>query len=80
MGAFKTILMNYKGKLYAKINGKYIECTQTVQELENEIEQLKKQVSLMPRLLEFYADNFRRTDQDFDKVVKMFFEKLNKTE
>jgi hypothetical protein len=33
---------------------------------------------LMPRLLAFYADNFRRTDQDFDKVVKMFFEKLNK--
>lgn len=33
---------------------------------------------LMPRLLEFYADNFRHTDQDFDKVVKMYFEKLNK--
>ena len=43
--------MNYKGKLYAKINGKYIECTQTVQDLENEIKSLKKQVSLMPRLL-----------------------------
>lgn len=70
--------MNYKGKLYAKINGKYIECTQTVQDLENEIKSLKKQVSLMPRLLAFYADNFRRTDQDFDKVVKMYFEKLIK--
>lgn len=70
--------MNYKGKLYAKINGKYIECTQTVQDLENEIKSLKKQVSLMPRLLAFYADNFRHTDQDFDKVVKMYFEKLTK--
>jgi hypothetical protein len=38
----------------------------------------KHAADLMPRLLAFYADNFRRTDQDFDKVVKMFFEKLNK--
>lgn len=33
--------MKYKGKVYAKINGKYIECTQTVEELETEIQRLK---------------------------------------
>lgn len=29
--------MEYKGKLYAKINNKYIECTETVEDLENPI-------------------------------------------
>lgn len=32
--------MEYKGKLYAKIAGKYIECTESIQDLENKIEQL----------------------------------------
>ena len=30
--------MEYKGKVYAKINGKYIECTETIAELEAKIE------------------------------------------
>ena len=29
--------MEYKGKVYAKINGKYIECTETIADLENPI-------------------------------------------
>lgn len=33
--------MEYKGKVYAKINGKYIECTQTIQELEDRISKLE---------------------------------------
>ena len=36
--------MEYKGRLYAKINGKYIECTETVQDLEIKI--LKLEVDL----------------------------------
>lgn len=34
--------MKYEGKVYAKIAGRYIECTQTVKELEDKIFQLKK--------------------------------------
>ena len=33
--------MEYKGKVYAKINGKYIECTETGQQLEDEISKLE---------------------------------------
>ena len=33
--------MEYKGKVYAKINGKYIECTETVQQLEDKISKLE---------------------------------------
>jgi len=33
--------MEYKGKVYAKINGKYIECTQTVEDLEAKIKELE---------------------------------------
>jgi len=33
--------MEYKGKVYAKIAGKYIDCTQTVEELEAEIKKYK---------------------------------------
>jgi hypothetical protein len=29
--------MEYKGKLYGKINGKYVECTETVVDLKNPI-------------------------------------------
>ena len=38
--------MKYKGKVYAKINGKYIECTQTVADLENKIKELESQLAL----------------------------------
>lgn len=31
--------MEYKGKVYAKISGKYIECTETINDLEAKIEQ-----------------------------------------
>ena len=34
--------MEYNGKLYAKIAGKYIDCTQTINDLENEIKFLKR--------------------------------------
>jgi hypothetical protein len=33
--------MKYKGKLYAKINGKYIQCTESVEQLENRIKELE---------------------------------------
>lgn len=36
--------MEYTGKLYAKINGKYIECTESVKDLEDQIASLKEQV------------------------------------
>ena len=36
--------MKYVGKVYGRINGKYIECTQAVEQLEKEIERLKLEV------------------------------------
>ena len=33
--------MIYKGKVYAKINGRYLECTETIEDLEKQIEYLK---------------------------------------
>jgi len=33
--------VEYKGKLYAKIGGKYIECTQSVEDLEGRISNLE---------------------------------------
>ena len=45
--------MEYKGKLYAKINGKYIECTESVEQLENRIKELENQ----KRKLEFMVEN-----------------------
>ena len=33
--------MEYKGKLYAKISNKYIECTKTVEDLENRAKELE---------------------------------------
>lgn len=38
--------MEYKGKVYAKIGGKYIECTQTIEDLENEIKEYKERIDL----------------------------------
>jgi len=35
--------MEYKGKVYAKIKGKYIECTETIEELENPV--IKKDIN-----------------------------------
>lgn len=37
----KNKKMEYKGKVYAKINGKYIECTETVQQLKDKISKLQ---------------------------------------
>jgi hypothetical protein len=37
--------MEYKGKVYAKIGCKFIECSQTVEDLENEIKSLKEKLS-----------------------------------
>ena len=37
----KLKTMEYKGKVYAKINGKYIECTETVQQSEDKISKLE---------------------------------------
>jgi hypothetical protein len=37
--------MEYRGKVYAKINGKYIECTETVNDLEQQIKELKNKWS-----------------------------------
>jgi len=36
--------MEYKGKVYAKIGGKYIACTETVADLENRIKELESQL------------------------------------
>ena len=33
--------IEYKGKLYAKINGKYIQCTESVEQLERRIKELE---------------------------------------
>jgi len=38
--------MEYKGMVYAKINGKYIECTETIEDLEKPI--LKKDIKGNP--------------------------------
>ena len=38
--------MKYEGKLYAKLNGRYIELTQTVEDLENEIAELKSKADI----------------------------------
>ena len=35
--------MEYKGKLYAKVGGKFIECTETVQQLESRIKELESE-------------------------------------
>ena len=43
--------MEYKGKLYAKINGKYVECTESVQDLENQIEELKNQINILNSMI-----------------------------
>ena len=43
--------MKYTGKVYAKINGKYIECTQTVENLEEKIKELSSEwISINDRL------------------------------
>jgi cell division septum initiation protein DivIVA len=36
--------MEYKGRVYGKVGGKYIELTQTVEDLENEIKSLKEKL------------------------------------
>lgn len=45
--------MEYKGKLYAKVNGKYIECTETVQQLESRIKELENNTT---ELIEYIDD------------------------
>ena len=37
--------MKYEDKLYGKLRGKYIQCTQQVSDLENEIVSLKNQLN-----------------------------------
>ena len=37
--------MEYKGKVYAKINGKYIECTETINDLELKVKELNSKWS-----------------------------------
>ena len=39
--------MEYKGKLYAKVGGKYIECTETVEQLESRIKELEQTIENM---------------------------------
>jgi hypothetical protein len=38
--------MKYEGKVYAKINGKYIECSETIADLENPV--IKKDINGKP--------------------------------
>lgn len=45
--------MEYKGKVYAKINGRYIECPETIQDLEDKIKRLEGDV----KFLQFLIDN-----------------------
>lgn len=42
--------MEYQGKLYAKIGGKYIECTETVSDLEDNIKDLELRLERIKRL------------------------------
>lgn len=45
--------MDYKGKVYAKINGKYIECTETIQQLEDKISKLEEALGKnLPKITE----------------------------
>jgi len=45
--------MEYIGAVYARINGKYIECTETIEDLENKIKSLEGDV----KFLRFLVDN-----------------------
>ena len=52
--------MKYNGKIYGKIAGRYIVMTQTVEELENEIESLKNKLQIAIetiKKLEFMIEN-----------------------
>jgi len=57
--------MEYKGKVYAKINGKYIECTETINNLENNINLLKERI----KFLEFLVDNGINEEEYFDNDI-----------
>ena len=48
--------MEYKGKLYAKVGGKYIECTETVEQLESRIKELENEKST--ELITKHEDSF----------------------
>lgn len=47
--------MKYEGKVYGKVAGRYIECTQTVEDLENEIEDLKTALKQAVAILHNYG-------------------------
>lgn len=56
--------MKYKGKVYAKINGRYIECTQTIEQLENRIKELK-------------AKSEEEGEERYEYAMKFFYGKLS---
>lgn len=42
--------MRYKGNVYGKINGRYIQLTETIEDLENKIEKLEAKVKSLTKL------------------------------
>lgn len=57
--------MKYVGKVYAKINGKYIECTETTEALENNIKNLQEE-------LEKYKDLYYRDSSKLDILAEKY--------
>ena len=43
--------MKFVGKVYAKMNGRYIDCTETIEDLESKIERLEAEVERLTKEL-----------------------------
>ena len=58
---FKTKDMQFKGKVYAKMNGRYLECTETIEDLEKKISDLEANVpndkASLVAFMRYYKNN-----------------------
>ena len=61
--------MEYKGKLYAKIGGRYIECTESVEDLENKIKILEQEVKQLQVNLKL-SNQSETNEPHYDKCEK----------
>ena len=65
--------MNYKGKLYGKVAGKYIEMTPTVEDMENRIKSLESAIETTITGMEWNAENepltFSKSDYEHLWIV-----------
>ena len=59
--------MESKGKLYVKIANVYVECTETIEDLQNKIKELESEISQLKIKLETKPI---RTINSFDKCDK----------